>query len=337
MTLQQLSKEYLSALEADLQRVVAINDTPQLTELHTMMRYHLGWEGENAGLTATGKRIRPLLVLLTTAASGGDWKRALPAATAIELVHNYSLIHDDIEDNSDIRRGRPTVWKRWGIAQAINTGDAMFTLAHLALLGLRGKTSAAIALEAAAIFQETCLQLTQGQHLDIAYEERIDLTLNDYWPMIEGKTAALLAACTELGALIAETPGQIRQAYRDFGLFLGLAFQALDDLLGIWGDSNRTGKSTASDLVEGKKTLPVLYGLATSPKFAKRWAAGSILPAEAPEIADMLESAGARAYAQKEASRLTDKALNALEHASPQGDAGEALVKLAQKLLKRKA
>lgn len=337
MTFQKLSNEYLSTLEAELQRIVAINDTPQLTELHTMMRYHLGWEGENAGPKATGKRIRPLLVLLTTAAAGGRWKRALPAATAIELVHNYSLIHDDIEDNSDIRRGRPTVWKRWGIAQAINTGDAMFTLAHLALLGLREKTTGDIALKAATIFQTTCLQLTQGQHLDIAYEERNDLTLKDYWPMIEGKTAALLAACTELGALIAETPEQIRQAYRDFGLYLGLAFQALDDLLGIWGDSNRTGKSTASDLVEGKKTLPVLYGLETSIEFATRWATGPILPAEAPDIAGMLEASGARAYTQKEASRLTDEALNALENASPLGDAGEALIELAQKLLKRRA
>ncbi len=337
MTFQKLSNEYLSTLEAELQRIVAINDTPQLTELHTMMRYHLGWEGENAGPKATGKRIRPLLVLLTTAAAGGRWKRALPAATAIELVHNYSLLHDDIEDNSDIRRGRPTVWKRWGIAQAINTGDAMFTLAHLALLGLREKTTGDIALEAAAIFQTTCLQLTQGQHLDIAYEERNDLTLKDYWPMIEGKTAALLAACTELGALIAETPEQIRQAYRDFGLYLGLAFQALDDLLGIWGDSDRTGKSTASDLVEGKKTLPVLYGLETSIEFATRWAAGPILPAEAPDIAGMLDAAGARSYTRKEASRLTDEALNALEKASPLGDAGEALFELAQKLLKRRA
>lgn len=302
-----------------------------------MMCYHLGWEGENAGPTATGKRIRPILVLLTTAASGGSWQRALPAAAAIELAHNYSLIHDDIEDNSDIRRGRPTVWKRWGIAQAINTGDAMFSLAHLALLDLRETTIPEIALEAAAIFQTTCLQLTQGQHLDIAYEERNDLTLGDYWPMIEGKTAALLAACTELGALISETSGQIRQSYRDFGLHLGLAFQVLDDLLGIWGDEDRTGKSAASDLVEGKKTLPVLYGLEKSDKFAARWAAGPILPAEAPDIADMLEAAGAHAYTQEEASRLTDKALSALESANPQGDAGEALFELTRKLLQRKA
>lgn len=337
MTLQQLSKEYLDALEVALRRIVGLTDKPQLAELHAMMCYHLGWEGEVAGPKATGKRIRPLLVLLTASASGGRWKRALPAATAIELVHNYSLIHDDIEDNSDLRRGRPTVWKQWGIAQAINTGDAMFSLAHLALLGLRETTSPEIALEAAAIFQNTCLQLTQGQHLDIAYEERNDLTLNDYWPMIEGKTAALLAACTELGALIAETSEQIRQAYRDFGLHLGLAFQALDDLLGIWGDTDRTGKSTASDLVEGKKTLPVLYGLENSATFYARWKAGPILPAEAPEIAEMLEAEGARAYTQEEAKRLTDKALKALKDANPQGDAGEALFELTQKLLKRKA
>ncbi len=337
MPLHQLTQSYLPAIEEELRQVAALTNQPQLGELHTMICYHLGWQGENAGPEASGKRVRPVLTLLTTEAAGGPWRRALPPAAAIELVHNFSLIHDDIEDNSDLRRGRPTVWKRWGVAQAINTGDTLFSLAHLALFQMKKTSSPAVTLEAATILQNTCLHLTQGQHLDIAYENRTDLTLDDYWPMVRGKTGALLAACTELGALIAGVSEQIRNTYRDFGLQLGLAFQALDDLLGIWGASSQTGKSSASDLIEAKKSLPVLYGLEQKGDFAARWAEGPIQVDEAPTVAQQLEREGARAYAQKEAARLTEKALQALKKANPQGQAGKALFELTHQLLHRKA
>jgi geranylgeranyl diphosphate synthase, type I len=301
-----------------------------------MLAYHLGWEGEGAGAEARGKRIRPLLVLLTAAAAGGDWERALPAAAAVELVHNFSLVHDDIQDNSPIRRGRPTVWKQWGIPQAINSGDAMLTLAHLVLLRLAETSSPDIALQAARILQTACLHLTQGQYLDLLYEARGDLTLDAYWPMVKGKTAALLAACTELGALAAAAPPEKRQAYRLFGHDLGLAFQALDDILGIWGDASLTGKSADSDLLTGKKSLPVLYGLSQNGPFSYRWQQGAIRPEEVDSLAAQLEKEGAREFAQQAATRLTDQALQALSEAGPRGEAGEVLVALAGQLLHRK-
>jgi geranylgeranyl diphosphate synthase type I len=300
-----------------------------------MMAYHMGWEGEGAGPEATGKRIRPILVLLTTQAAGGDWQRALPGAAAVELIHNFSLIHDDIEDNSPLRRGRPTLWTQWGIPLAINTGDAMFTLAHLTLLKLAETTNSRITLAATNVMQETCLLLTQGQHLDISYEDEKTLPIQAYWPMVSGKTAALLSACTEIGALVADADEERRAAYRQFGHDLGLAFQALDDILGIWGDAAKIGKSNASDLVAGKKSLPVLYGLTQNGIFAQRWLAGPITPAEIPDLADQLEIEGARDYTQTEANRLTDSALKALEQAQPQGEAGKALIQLAHKLLQR--
>src|SRR4030067_283120 len=142
-----------------------------------MVAYHLGWEGDGAGSDARGKRIRPLLVVLACAAAGGDWGKALPAAAAVELVHNFSLIHDDIQDNSPLRRGRTTVWKHWGIPQAINAGDAMLTLAHLSALRLANTISAEVAIQAATIFQQACLQLTKGQYLDLSYENRRPLSL----------------------------------------------------------------------------------------------------------------------------------------------------------------
>ena len=337
MALQHLIDDYLPAIETELKQTVDISRNHYYQGLYNMLSYAMGWDGEGAGPKARGKRVRPMLVLLTCAAAGCDWHDALPAAAAVELVHNFSLIHDDIEDNSDLRRGRPTVWKIWGLAQGINAGDTMFTLAHMAVLRMLESSNLTNTLKAASLLQRTCLQLTQGQFLDISYENRQDLTIENYWPMVDGKTAALLAACTELGALVANVDEQTIRYYHQFGRNLGLAFQALDDYLGIWGDTVKTGKSTASDLLEGKKSLPVLFGLGARGEFAKRWAQGPITPAEVPEIATQLEAEGGREYTQREADRYTQLALKALEDAQPQGVAGEALSELAHKLLKRKA
>lgn len=335
-TLKDFIQEMQPEIEKSLQASVLLADGQGLEEFHEMLAYHMGWVGEGAGPEARGKRIRPLMVLLTAASAGGEWRRALPAAAAVELVHNFSLIHDDIEDNSPLRRGRATLWTRWGIPQAINAGDAMFTVAHLSLLGLAETASARAALEANRILQKTCLHLTQGQYLDISYEARGDLNLAAYWPMVGGKTAALLAACTELGALAAQAPEARQAAYRQFGWTLGLAFQAQDDLLGIWGDSAVTGKSADSDLVSGKKSLPVLFGLEQNGPFARRWREGPINGEQVADLARQLEAEGARQYTQERANALTDQALEALEKAQPEGEAGRALKELAAQLLKRK-
>ena len=324
------------AIEDDLKQVIARSNGPGMEEFRAMLAYHLGWEGQGAGRAAQGKRIRPLLVLLVASAIGGDWQKALPAASAVELIDNFSLIHDDIEDNSPVRRGRLTVWKIWGIPQAINAGDAMFTTAHLALLGLEKTTSCETALKAARIVQETCLQLTQGQYLDMAYENRKDLSLDAYWQMVGGKTASLLAACTQLGALVAGANVDVLHAYRKFGRYLGLAFQAQDDLLGMWGDEALTGKSAESDLVTGKKSLPVLYGLSQGGAFARRWTQGPVRNEEAPRLAAQLTNEGAQDYTQEQANRLTTQALEALDLAQPLGKAGGLLREMANQLLKRK-
>ncbi len=337
MSIDQLSEIMQPAIESQLSSVVErVKDgSSRYAELHHMMSYHLGWEGAGASPSARGKRIRPLLLLLTTSAAGGDWVQALPAAAAVELIHNFSLIHDDIEDQSPLRRGRQTIWKLWGIAQAINTGDCMFTLAHLSILDLEQTATKQISLHAARTLQKTCLQLTQGQFLDIAYENHADLVLEDYWPMIEGKTAALLSACTHIGAVVAGTDDIICERYAAYGRSLGLAFQAQDDLLGIWGNAALTGKSTESDLVSGKKSLPVLYGLRHKGAFAQRWVQGLISAEEVGSIAHQLEVEGAKSYCQETAAYLTDQALQALAAANPAGEAGDSLVTLTQRLLNR--
>lgn len=326
----------LESIEAELHNSIGEAAEPELDEYYHILAYHLGWEGENAGPGTRGKRIRSQLVLLTCSAAGGDWQKALPAAAAVELVHNFSLIHDDIQDNSPMRRGRETVWKRWGIPLAINAGDAMFTLAHLSVLRMEERISPEIANQAAKTLQLACLELTKGQYLDLFYESKSNLAIEAYWQMVGGKTAALLGACTELGAITAKASQDRREKFRDFGYYLGLAFQAQDDLLGIWGDAALTGKSNESDLITGKKSLPVLYGLAQNGPFAERWANGSIQTDEISPLAEQLESEGARIYTQEAANKITEKSLNSLDQAFPQGTPGDKLKDLANSLLDRK-
>jgi geranylgeranyl diphosphate synthase type I len=335
MSLDQVRKEMLPAIEAALKDAVQVAGNPGQQELHGMLKYHLGWEGDGAGPKATGKRIRPTLLLLTSAAAGGDWHHGLPAAAAVELLHNFSLIHDDIQDKSEQRRGRLTLWAKHGIAQAINAGDAMFALAHMSLEGLEKLVSPTAYIEAARLLPRTSLQLTQGQHLDLAYEQMEQLSIEDYWPMVWGKTAMLIRACAQMGALVAGATGKQLKAYMVFGEKLGLAYQVHDDVLGIWGKEEQTGKSIYSDLLSGKKSLPVLYALQQNGEFAKRWQHGGVPLQQVDEFAALLEDAGGRSYATQEAERLTSEALDALTAAHPNQEFGASLAELAEELGRR--
>ena len=325
----------LKSIEEELQRQVARLDARHTLHFHEMLTYHMGWTGEGAGREAAGKRIRPMIVLLATASAGADWKPSLPAAAAVELMHNFSLVHDDVQDNSDKRRGRETVWKKWGVPMAINVGDAMFVMSNQAMMDLIKTHPASTVVQAATILYNTCLDLTRGQFLDMSYEERNDLSLEDYWPMVGGKTSALLSACTHIGALLGNAGEAEQEAYRQFGYHLGLAFQVQDDILGIWGDEAVTGKSAASDLVEGKNSLPVLYALGKQGKFAERWKQGPITASEVKEVASQLEDEGGRNYAEEMSEKETQIALEHLSKANPRGAAGEAMLELANMLLKR--
>jgi geranylgeranyl diphosphate synthase type I len=201
--LNQFFQEMLPAIEAEMKAVLQA-DGRSSDDFYGMMHYHMGWTDEQfqPAQVKSGKRIRPILCLLTCAAAGGDWRQALPAAAAVEILHNFSLIHDDIEDASLTRRGRTTMWQIWGQELAINSGDAMFALAHVALGRLleRG-VDAATVVQALRRFDETSVRLTQGQHADMSFEKRDQVSVDEYIEMITGKTAVLLSLCAQLGAL----------------------------------------------------------------------------------------------------------------------------------------
>jgi geranylgeranyl diphosphate synthase type I len=334
VSLQKFSAEVRLPIENELKQIVNRIEGGKFTELHGMLAYHLGWEGEGAGEKAQGKRIRPQMVLLATAAAGNDWKNALGAAAAVELVHNFSLIHDDIEDRSEYRHGRKTVWALWGEAQAINTGDCMYSLAFNALLGDHNKAENVVS--AVNLLQDTCVTLTKGQFLDMAYETKDNLPLDAYWTMVGGKTAALLACSAAIGAIITGSNGRSVEALKAFGWNLGLAFQAQDDWLGIWGDSALTGKSTDSDLLSGKKSLPVILGLMESPEFMNRWRKRPFTAEEIPELAALLKDTGIQNRVDHETVRLTEKAKAALASLDHTNQAVADLDELADSLLNRR-
>jgi geranylgeranyl diphosphate synthase type I len=335
MSLSQYYSQCIPAIEVEMRRIVAASNDPIMATFYGMLHYHLGWvdaDFKPAQFDA-GKRIRPVLTLLTCEASGGDWHDALPAAAAVELLHNFSLIHDDIEDGDPLRRGRPTLWKIWGNAQAINAGDALFTLSHMALNNLvTCHVPRARVLAVRQRFDQACLALTQGQHLDLGFESRSGVTEAEYLRMIDGKTAALIEATCGLGALV--TGSERVAQYESFGRGLGLAFQIEDDVLGIWGDPQVTGKPAGNDIRNRKKSLPVAYGLDHSAELRRLYAQSEVEVAVA--IAE-LDRAGARAHAEQLAAQQHQQALAALDATGQDNEATSALRELANSLLKRAA
>jgi geranylgeranyl diphosphate synthase type I len=309
--------ELVAATEGEILRLVADRDDPT-RGLYEQVRYHLGLDGPDA---PAGKRMRPLLGLLAYASITGEFEPALPGAAAVELGHNFSLVHDDIEDGDMERRHRPTLWALHGVPQAINTGDALFSLSRIALHRLTdlGFSDTKV-LRLMRLYDVTCLALCEGQYIDIwTSEHETAMSVELYFDMIGRKTAALIAASIEAGALLATDDEEIIARYRGFGWALGLAFQLNDDLLGIWGAEQATGKE-ASDLARHKKTLPVLYALQHGSaedraRLTTLYATTTPSLAEVAEAMAILERTGARDYTRDQARRYRDEAIAELDAA----------------------
>jgi geranylgeranyl diphosphate synthase, type I len=307
--------------------------------LYGMMKYHLGWLDEQLrpAHSNAGKRVRARLCLLCAGAVAGNPERAFAPATAVELLHNFSLIHDDIQDGSHYRRHRRTVWDIWGEAQAINAGDGMLVLSQLALAE-DGEAAPAIVVRGLRALNRACQLLCEGQHLDLDYEQRSTVAVEDYYQMIGRKTAALLETSCFLGALYGGATEEQLVAYSLFGRQLGIAFQIRDDYLGIWGDPAQTGKSAATDVASKKKTLPLLYALGTAPepdrtRLAEIMLSSGECPEDAiAEVLAILDRCGAASYAASEVKRISNEAIEALATARPRAEAGDELSALCRRM-----
>ncbi len=332
-----MQERYGAALDEFLEEQLTLMP-PDSPRLATMVRYPLGLVDEkgNSDNASRGKRIRPFLLLLVSEAAGGDWHKAIPAAAAVEFLHNFSLVHDDIQDNSPMRRGSPAVWNLWGRPQGINVGDLLFALSFSSLggLGRRGVTAETrLAVEDA--LTGSCLELTRGQYLDLHFEDCDTVTLDLYLSMIMGKSAALLSACARSGATLAGATADRVERFASFGLNLGMAFQIRDDYLGLWGDPLLTGKSSATDIRSRKKTLPVLYGLEHSEQFADMHRKPPQEDEEVSVFLALLENSGTREYTQLQVEHWSLAARQSLNAAGPAETAGAHLHNLLDELLLR--
>ncbi len=307
-------RTYLHKLEQETQQFLkTIEHKPEF--LYSMLQYHMGWMDQNFTHIQGqgGKRIRPLLLLLCCEALCSEWHHAVPSAIAVELLHNFTLIHDDIEDRDVVRRGRPTLWSIWGIPQAINAGDALYALAFKALLHMPLDIFDNLQIvHAAKVYTDTVLRITEGQCQDISFESSQIVSDSDYLDMIAGKTASLFGLSCELGALCANADDGIEQTMRDFGYALGMAFQMQDDILGLWGDPQNTGKPVGSDLMKAKKTLPILHCAQNSPDF-QQMISQNITEAELDQALQLLGTTDSFSYTQNKAEFYFERAQECLD------------------------
>ena len=310
----QTTDEIAALVDTALERVVRSRDM----ELYRMMSHHMGWEDrEPGGHTVTAHLRRGVLCLLSCEVSGGELDRALPAAVAVELVHNFTLIHDDVQGGQPSRNGRDAVWWVWGPAQAINAGDGMHALARLALFQLMDRgVDAPTTFRAVQFLDEASLKTCEGRFLDLEAQERIDLSLDGYMKMASAKTGALMACAMKLGGLLAGASEQTLEALAACGNDLGVSLQMRDDIRELWETET---DSSSPDVMNKKKLLPVVLALESSSIGEKR-RLGDIYfkrvldPSDVVRLRGILEEIGIRDECDRMLKESRASALDALAH-----------------------
>ncbi len=314
--LPNIFQSYKPYIEKELKEIIGKKTLP----FYNMLRYHMGWVDEDGNEieSSGGKYLRATLCLLACQALSGNYQKALPLAAAIELVHNFSLVHDDIQDGDLQRRHKPTVWSVWGKPQAINAGSAMRVMATLSILKLE-KFGILYKKQIAAIniLDSNCLKMIEGQYLDIDYETREHVSLGQYLDMIKKKTAALIQASIQMGAVI-NIGGKSLEEFKNLGLNIGLAFQIKDDVLGIWGNDKKTGKPKGNDIKKKKKSFPIVFCLENSNKkirkiFLNTYRKKKIKDGDVKSVLELLDRVEAKKYSDEMALKYYKKALDNIE------------------------
>lgn len=336
--LRNVLTPYATQVETEMQRLIpTLNEhRPFFGQIH----YHLGWANANYDPEkhAGGKRVRAAFCLMVCEAFTGSIERALSAAAATEFLHEFTLIHDDIQDGDRSRRHRPTLWTIVGARQAINAGDGLFALAQQAMLHSHTRgVPAEIVLRTQQRFNEAMVHLCIGQHLDMDFEDRSAVTPEEYLTMIDGKTAALLAFAGEAGALMAGADERSILAFRQTGRAVGLAFQMLDDILGIWGDPAKTGKPVGADIRAKKKSFPVAYALSqpASEELRALYAAPIEQESQVLQARRLIETTGARDYVLRCANEQKEQAFEALAQVALPREAMKTIYQLVELLVTR--
>ena len=310
---------YKDLIESELGRSVPETDGQ---DLHLLLNYHLGWvdrQGNRAtSPSSQGKALRPTLCMFACEALNPHHARATPAAAALELIHNFSLLHDDIQDQDLERRHQPTAWSLWGIPEALVAGDAMQSTGDLAMLRVAEEgASPEVALKVSSILTGSYLEMIEGQCLDLEFEGRTDISTDEYLHMIACKTGALIRCGLEAGALLADGDEATVRAFAEFGEGLGRAFQIRDDYLGIWGDEATLGKATGNDIRRRKKSYPVVFALerasgAALDDLQKIYSQAELQEDDVQRVLAILDEVGARESAQNLTESAANRALDAL-------------------------
>ena len=318
---------------------------PAESEVFLLLRYHLGWSDyrgvpEMSG-ASQGKALRPTLCLFACDALADDYSRAMPAAAAMELIHNFSLVHDDIQDGDLERRHQATVWNLWGIPRALTAGNAMQCVGDLAMHGvdLAGAPPQTV-LRVSRVLSNSYLEMIEGQCLDLSFESRTDITTDEYLHMIACKTGALIRCSLEVGASLATEDEAAIAAFSSFGEGLGRAFQMRDDYLGIWGDESTTGKSAGNDIRRRKKTFPVVFALERASGRAlddllRIYGQEQLENDDVERVLAVLDEVGARENAQRLTDAAANRALEALSSVQLPGWARTEAEELVDFLSKR--
>lgn len=335
--LTEWSGTALEGVERAMRRALSPPE-PAVAELYGWLSYHIGYsdlEGRPE-LGRRGKGVRPTLCLLACAAAGGTSERAERAAAAIELTHEFSLIHDDLQDRDRTRRGRPAVWTRIGVAQAIGAGDVLFSIARRELASVEGLSDEA-RTDVFQRYDAACIRLAEGQYLDLRFEDRVDVRVDEYVGMVARKTGALLSAAAGIGARLGGASAEAAEALADAGLSIGIAFQARDDILGLWGAAGQTGKPAGNDLRRGKKSLPIVFALeqpAVAALLRSFWQDGA--PEDrVDDTLEAIERCGALDFAERQAETHADRAISALQRTRLDPEAAASLEALAREAIRR--
>ena len=338
-TLPAIFRKYRSVVDEGLFARLSPGDS----QIYDILRYSMGWaavEG-HAEAATTGKAMRPALCLFACEANGGEVRRALPAALSLELVHRFSLIHDDIQDHDETRHNRPTVWKLWGEPTALLAGNALRAVAALCLRQLVDEgVSHARATAVSRLLTQASLEMIEGQYLDIAYEGRRNVGLDDYLDMITKKTGALIRCSVATGAMVAGRETGNVKAFEECGRSLGLLFQVRDDALGMWGDEEITGKPVGADIRRKKNTLPIVYAMSVagprdSSLLAETYRKPAIGDDDVTLVLDIADGVGAREFVAEFAAQHCDAALEALARVELEPMLRDEIEELAQFLLMR--